>query len=64
MKNVVYVVTATDAMDYERGNFGETVKVFSKRSDAVKWIKEQRAEQKEWPNPIRDIFTYKKFEVV
>lgn len=36
MKNVVYVVTATDAMDYEQGNFGETVKVFSKRSDAVK----------------------------
>lgn len=64
MKNIVYVVTATDAMDYEQGNFGETVKVFSKRSDAVKWIKEQRAEQKEWPKPMRDVFAYKKFEVV
>lgn len=64
MKNVVYVVTATDAMDYEQGHFGEIVKVFSKRSDAVKWIKEQRAEQKEWPKPMKDVFTYKKFEVV
>lgn len=64
MKNAVYIVTSTDAMDYEHGNFGETVKVFSKRSDAVKWIKEQRAEQKEWPKPMRDVFAYKKFEVV
>lgn len=64
MKNVVYVVTAVDVMDYERGNFGEIVKVFSKRSDAVKWIKEQRVEQKELPKPMRDVFTYEKFEVV
>ncbi len=26
MKNVVYVVTATDAMDYEQGNFGEKIR--------------------------------------